>query len=297
MAPPCNYHKPKFSWSQYLKETNSKVVPKSAFQPRLPREWKVGMCLEVVDYRNPQLIRVASVAEVKYYHIKVHWEGWPSVYDSWIEDDSPDLHPIGYCEATGHELQPPLGCMHDGKRTIRCWPNCKKQSLGNEQLHKFFTHNKVDYCPYKEMMDPKKIVIVDYYEVFYNQYFFAKLSRQLSLPSTSTSTFGANERNSIREKPKPDETFQPPPTLSLDDLNMLDNYYAFQLSEVRSTVKVGRCTSEIGDDTEVQEQINIAHSILEWDVQQCKDFVRKFTKSDSIADTFAREVSGECAFV
>lgn len=281
LAPPCNYHKPNFSWSQYLQETSSQAVPASAFRPRPPLDWKVGMCLEVVDHLNPQLIRAASVVDVKYYHIKIHWEGWLSIYDTWIEDDSPELHPVGYCEATGHELQPPLGYMHDGKRTLRCWPKCKKQSLGNEQLFKFFTHNKPDYCPYKERSESKKSIKIDFYKAFYNQYFYNKLTITQPTPSTSKSTPICDEKLSSNESVG----------MYLPSSNELENYYDFQLAEVRSTTNLPSYSLEIGDINEEQARFDVAHSILQWDIQQTKDYVHEFTKSQEIADTFSREVS------
>lgn len=40
-------------------------MPPRAFKPRSPVGFKAGMKLECVDPRNPQLIRVATIAAVK----------------------------------------------------------------------------------------------------------------------------------------------------------------------------------------------------------------------------------------
>lgn len=72
---------------------------------RQPNQFQVGMRLEVVDVYDKSLIRPATIVERADYHIKLHFDGWPEEeYDFWMDDDSFDLHPVGYCEETGHEL-------------------------------------------------------------------------------------------------------------------------------------------------------------------------------------------------
>ncbi|NWI66403.1 LMBL3 protein, partial [Todus mexicanus] len=66
-----------------------------------------NMKLEVVDKRNPVFIRVATIVDTDDYRIKVHFDGWDSIYDYWTDVDSPDIHPAGWCTKTGHPLQPP----------------------------------------------------------------------------------------------------------------------------------------------------------------------------------------------
>ena len=61
-----------------------------------------------MDRRNPSLIRVATVASVQDYNIKICFDGWDDLYDDVLDADSDDLHPVGWCEATGHPLEPPL---------------------------------------------------------------------------------------------------------------------------------------------------------------------------------------------
>lgn len=38
---------------------------------------------------------------------QVHYDGWSHVYDEWMDSDHPDIHPAGWCEATGHPLKVP----------------------------------------------------------------------------------------------------------------------------------------------------------------------------------------------
>lgn len=54
-----------FTWDAYLRETGTTAAPSRAFKQRPPCAFKRGMKLEVVDKRVPQLIRVATVEDVK----------------------------------------------------------------------------------------------------------------------------------------------------------------------------------------------------------------------------------------
>ncbi|XP_060749814.1 lethal(3)malignant brain tumor-like protein 1 isoform X2 [Tachysurus vachellii] len=108
LTPPQDYPEPgRFSWERYLDETGSTAVPAEAFKVRPPHGFQVNMKLEVVDRRSPALIRVASVQEMDTHRIKIHFDGWSHVYDEWMDSDHPDIHPVAWCESTGHPLKPP----------------------------------------------------------------------------------------------------------------------------------------------------------------------------------------------
>lgn len=62
------------------------------------------MVLEVVDKWNPAVIRPARILSVKEYQIKVLFLEWPEEYAFYLEDDSPDIHPIGWTQKTGHPI-------------------------------------------------------------------------------------------------------------------------------------------------------------------------------------------------
>ncbi|XP_056895940.1 lethal(3)malignant brain tumor-like protein 1 isoform X2 [Takifugu flavidus] len=108
LTPPQDYPDPaQFSWPSYLEETGSKAVPAEAFNVREAHSFQPQMKLEAVDKRSPGLIRVATVEEVDTHRIKVHYDGWSNVYDEWVDSDHPDIHPAGWCDATGHPLKIP----------------------------------------------------------------------------------------------------------------------------------------------------------------------------------------------
>ncbi|XP_069743098.1 lethal(3)malignant brain tumor-like protein 3 isoform X3 [Narcine bancroftii] len=109
LTTPPDYHDPKhFSWEKYLEETNSLPAPARAFKSRPAHGFLPNVKLEVVDKRNPMLIRVATVIDTDDHRIMIHFDGWNHDYDYWIDADSVDIHPAGWCAKTGHPLQPPI---------------------------------------------------------------------------------------------------------------------------------------------------------------------------------------------
>ena len=83
----------------------------SPFQlPDLSSTWRVGMKLEAVDRHNVGLICVATVSNVMAGRVLIHFDGWEIDYDYWVvPDTSAYIHPIGWCQAQGKELNPPQG--------------------------------------------------------------------------------------------------------------------------------------------------------------------------------------------
>lgn len=66
------------------------------------------MKLEAVDLMEPRLICVATVRRVVHRLLSIHFDGWDSEYDQWVDCESPDIYPVGWCELTGYQLQPPV---------------------------------------------------------------------------------------------------------------------------------------------------------------------------------------------
>ncbi|KAJ8314525.1 hypothetical protein KUTeg_006675 [Tegillarca granosa] len=78
-------------------------------EPSTPKsnEFKVGMKLEAVDRKNPQLICPATVGAVKGQEIHVTFDGWRGAFDYWCRYDSRDIFPAGWSSQSGHPLQSP----------------------------------------------------------------------------------------------------------------------------------------------------------------------------------------------
>nr|CAH7713548.1 unnamed protein product [Callosobruchus chinensis] len=146
-----------FSWEVYLKQTKSVAAPVRAFKQRPACGFKRGMRLECVDRRVPQLIRVATVDDVKEHQIRIHFDGWIDRYSYWVDDDSPDIHPVGWCQKTGHPIEPPL-TPDDVYDFLEC-PTVGCRGLGHIRGPKFSTHSTQKYCPYaEENIDLEKIL-------------------------------------------------------------------------------------------------------------------------------------------
>ncbi|XP_020278016.1 lethal(3)malignant brain tumor-like protein 3 isoform X2 [Pseudomyrmex gracilis] len=147
LMPPNNYKDSKsFTWDAYLRETGSVAAPSRAFKQRPPCAFKRGMKLEAVDKRVPQLIRVATVEDVKNHLLKIRFDGWPDCYSYWVDDDSSDIHPAGWCTKTGHPLEPPLTPENLNDRPECGTYGCR--GIGNVKGPKYATHNSASGCPY-----------------------------------------------------------------------------------------------------------------------------------------------------
>lgn len=151
LYPPKDYGNPdSFNWHEYLQETKSMGVPARAFKTRPPKDFKVEMKVEAVDKRNPMLVRVATIAEVKDYRVFLRFDGWPDMYDYWVDDDSSDIHPPTWCSKTGHPLQPPLTpeqCAEDVDSGVGCGTQgCK--GYGHVKGLIYNTHHTAYGCPY-----------------------------------------------------------------------------------------------------------------------------------------------------
>uniref|UniRef100_A0A2I3LPZ3 L3MBTL histone methyl-lysine binding protein 2 n=1 Tax=Papio anubis TaxID=9555 RepID=A0A2I3LPZ3_PAPAN len=109
LTPPKGYEVQTFSWENYLEKTKSKAAPSRLFNMDCPNHgFKVGMKLEAVDLMEPRLICVATVKRVVHRLLSIHFDGWDSEYDQWVDCESPDIYPVGWCELTGYQLQPPV---------------------------------------------------------------------------------------------------------------------------------------------------------------------------------------------
>ncbi|XP_074782318.1 lethal(3)malignant brain tumor-like protein 4 isoform X1 [Athene noctua] len=140
-----------FSWVKYLEETNSQAAPARAFKLRPAHGFQVNMKLEVVDRRNPILIRVATIVDKDDYRIKIHFDGWDYNYDFWVDADSPDVHPVGWCAKTGHALQVPLGAVDRVGAVGQVCPTPGCHGIGHIKGPRYGTHYTSVGCPYSDV--------------------------------------------------------------------------------------------------------------------------------------------------
>lgn len=50
-----------------------------------------------------------TVVQVCGYRLRLHFDGYSDCHDFWVNANSADIHPPGWCESTGHKLQTPKG--------------------------------------------------------------------------------------------------------------------------------------------------------------------------------------------
>lgn len=60
--------------------------------------------LTVVCFR---LICVGTVLQVVGRLLRVHFDGWENEYDQWVDCESPDMYPVGWCEVMDYSLEGP----------------------------------------------------------------------------------------------------------------------------------------------------------------------------------------------
>uniref|UniRef100_A0AAY4DMB5 SAM domain-containing protein n=1 Tax=Denticeps clupeoides TaxID=299321 RepID=A0AAY4DMB5_9TELE len=121
-----------WSWSTYLEEEKGTAAPLKLFKehqsfPQSRNGFKVGMKLEGLDPTHPSLFCVLTVAEAQGYRIRLHFDGYPECYDFWVNADSWDVKPPGWCEKMGLKLLLPKGCR-DGEFNWSTYvKNCRGQ--------------------------------------------------------------------------------------------------------------------------------------------------------------------------
>lgn len=120
-------------WASYLEEEKAVAVPAKLFKeyqsfPYNKNGFKVGMKLEGVDPEHQSVYCVLTVAEVCGYRVKLHFDGYSDCYDFWVNADALDIHPVGWCEKTGHKLHPPKGYKEEEFNWQTYLKTCKAQA-------------------------------------------------------------------------------------------------------------------------------------------------------------------------
>ncbi|XP_039682165.1 MBT domain-containing protein 1-like isoform X3 [Perca fluviatilis] len=127
LTPPRGYSSLPFRWFEYLKENRSVAAPVNLFNKDVPDHgFRPGMKLEAVDLMEPRLVCVATVTRIVHRLLRIHFDGWEDEYDQWVDCESPDLYPVGWCQLTGYQLQPPA--ITAGSRDFQSASKQRKKS-------------------------------------------------------------------------------------------------------------------------------------------------------------------------
>lgn len=68
---------------------------------------QVGMKIECADLMDPKLVCVATVSRIVGRLMRINFDGWEDVYDQWLDIESPDMYPVGWCFLVKHRLEGP----------------------------------------------------------------------------------------------------------------------------------------------------------------------------------------------
>lgn len=159
ISPP---HIDNFSWNEYLNGSKTLIAPKENFICRSTIGFEAGMKLEVVDRKLPCLIRPATVLESMENGIKILYDGWSEIYNYWLPDDSPDLHPVNWCRKTNHALEYPANWQSFYKSPCKI-DGCR--GIGHAMRKHSTRHYTSTDCPYeysnwiKEVIAPSRFQI------------------------------------------------------------------------------------------------------------------------------------------
>ncbi|XP_042363724.1 lethal(3)malignant brain tumor-like protein 2 isoform X2 [Plectropomus leopardus] len=109
---PQGYDSQTFTWDKYLKDTGAKAAPARLFNADYPGHgFSPNMKLEAVDLMEPRLLCVATVKRCVGRLLLIHFDGWEDEFDQWVDHQSPDIYPVGWCDLMGYQLQPPPGLV------------------------------------------------------------------------------------------------------------------------------------------------------------------------------------------
>ncbi|XP_050692187.1 lethal(3)malignant brain tumor-like protein 3 [Eriocheir sinensis] len=111
--------KSSFSWVKYLEHCGrakglAKAAPLKLWPEPFPfgrNLFRTGMKLEAIDPAHQSLFCVMTVAEVIGHRLRLHFDGYSEQHDFWLNADSPNMFPAGWCEKNGRQLEPPLGVL------------------------------------------------------------------------------------------------------------------------------------------------------------------------------------------
>ncbi|KTG03222.1 hypothetical protein cypCar_00025740 [Cyprinus carpio] len=107
-AVPYGGKKKAWCWASYLEQERAVAAPSKLFK-ECKNGFRVGMRLEGIDSEHPSMYCVLTITEVLGHRIRLHFDKYSDCYDFWVNSNSPDIHPVGWCEKTGHKLHPPKG--------------------------------------------------------------------------------------------------------------------------------------------------------------------------------------------
>ncbi|XP_034936370.1 polycomb protein Sfmbt-like isoform X2 [Chelonus insularis] len=129
LTPPKGCDPTTFSWNAYLAETNALPAPVQLFNREIPQHGFIeGMRLEAADLMDPRLVCVATITRVIGRLLRVHFDGWEDEYDQWLDCQSPDIYPVGWCDLVDHKLEGPRVLTKNISPTVKTPRGLKRKA-------------------------------------------------------------------------------------------------------------------------------------------------------------------------
>lgn len=102
-----------FTWDSYLAASGGVAAPLNLFKnpyPTTENLFEIGMKVEAIDPLNASKFCVCTVVMIQGYRLKLSFDGYSVDYDFWVNADSMDIFPPGWCDRTNRKLIPPPIC-------------------------------------------------------------------------------------------------------------------------------------------------------------------------------------------
>ncbi|EFN85119.1 Polycomb protein Sfmbt [Harpegnathos saltator] len=129
LTPPKGYDSTTFTWDAYLVETETVPAPVQLFNREIPQHGFIeGMRLEAADLMDPRLVCVATITRVIGRLLRVHFDGWEDEYDQWLDCQSPDIYPVGWCDLVDHKLEGPRVLTKNTSPTVKSPRGLKRKA-------------------------------------------------------------------------------------------------------------------------------------------------------------------------
>ncbi|KAL0983989.1 hypothetical protein UPYG_G00135580 [Umbra pygmaea] len=157
LTPPPGYFWKSFVWSKYLEETGAIAAPTHLFNTDgSGHGFAQNMKLEAVDLMEPRLVCVATVRRCVGRLLLLHFDSWEPEFDQWVDVQSADIYPVGWCEVTGYQLQPPIGPVQDAVTSHKKHRPMgkKKKRMVKKKLANLISKNRPP-CRPSQQSDPE----------------------------------------------------------------------------------------------------------------------------------------------
>lgn len=192
LTPPRGY-KGQFKWFEYLRQTKAVAAPVKLFDKEIPKHgFKPGMKVEAVDLMEPRLICVATIGRVVGRLLRIHFDGWETSYDQWVDCETADLYPVGWCEVMNYSLEGPRVKIEQPS-PVHTVPKLQKESFNKKRKGKTQIY-KGPRKKRKPKYSPTSL----------------PLGELSNIKTESNSSFSSHNDSTIKVKTEPDDADFPP---------------------------------------------------------------------------------------